>query len=38
MFDVNMGENSRMKARFVADGHKTETPESLTKSSVVPRY
>ena len=36
-FDVKMGENSRHKARFVAGGHTTETPMSLTYSSVVSR-
>ena len=30
-----MGENFRHKARFVAGGHTTETPTSLTYSSVV---
>ena len=30
-----MGENFRCKARFVAGGHTTETPTSLTYSSVV---
>ena len=35
IFDVKMGENFRHKARFVAGGHTTETPMSLTYSSVV---
>ena len=35
IFDVKMGENFRHKARFVAGGHTTETPSSLTYSSVV---
>ena len=35
IFDVRMGENFRRKARFVAGGHTTETPTSLTYSSVV---
>ena len=35
IFDVKMGENFRHKARFVASGHTTETPMSLTYSSVV---
>ena len=35
IFDVKMGENFRHKARFVAGGHTTETPTSLTYSSVV---
>ena len=37
VFDVKMGENFRRKARFVAGGHLTETPTSLTYSSVVSR-
>ena len=37
IFDVKMGENFRRKARFVAGGHTTETPMSLTDSSVVSR-
>ena len=37
IFDVKMGENFRHKARFVAGGHTTETPTSLTYSSVVSR-
>ena len=37
IFDVKMGENFRRKARLVADGHKTQTPASLTYSSVVSR-
>ena len=35
IFDVKLGENFRRKARFVAGGHTTETPMSLTYSSVV---
>ena len=35
IFDVKMGENFRRKARFIASGHTTETPTSLTYSSVV---
>ena len=38
IFDVKMGKNFRRKARFVADGHKTKTPEEMTYSSVVSRY
>ena len=38
IFNVKMGENFRCKARFVAGGHTTETPMSLTYSSVVSRY
>ena len=37
IFDVKMGENLRHKASFVAGGHTTETPMSLTYSSVVSR-
>ena len=37
IFDVKMGEIFRCKARFVAGGHTTETPTSLTYSSVVSR-
>jgi hypothetical protein len=37
IFDVKMGENFRRKARFVADGHKTNTPAAMTYSSVVSR-
>ena len=32
-----MAENFRQKARFVADGHKTETPAAITYSTVVSR-
>ena len=37
VFDVKMGENFHWKARFVAGGHTTETPSTLTYSSVVSR-
>ena len=37
IFDVKLGENFRRKARFVARDHTTETPMSLTYSSVVSR-
>ena len=37
IFGVKMGENFRCKARFVAGRHTTETPTSLTYSSVVSR-
>ena len=37
IFDVKMGENFRRKARSVANGNETETPTSLTYSSVVSR-
>ena len=37
IFYVNIGGNFRRKARYVAGGHTTETPASLTYSSVVAR-
>ena len=37
IFDIKLGENFRRKARYVAGGHTTETPASLTYSSVVSR-
>ena len=37
IFDIKMGENFRRKARLVADGHKTATPNAITYSSVVSR-
>ena len=37
IFDVKIGENFHWKAQFVAGGHTTETPASLTYSSVVSR-
>jgi hypothetical protein len=37
MFDIKMGENFRRKARLVVNGNETETPASLTYSSVVSR-
>jgi hypothetical protein len=37
VFDVKLGENFRRKARYCADGHKTETPASVTYSTVVSR-
>ena len=37
VFDVKLGENFRRKACFVADGHKMETPASVTYSTVVSR-
>ena len=37
VFDVKMGENFCRKARFVAGGHMTETPSTLTYSSIVSR-
>jgi hypothetical protein len=36
VFDVNLGENYRRKARLVADGHKTDAPTStITYSSAM---
>ena len=35
IFDVKLGENFRRKARYVAGGHMTEPPASITYSSVV---
>ena len=35
IFDVKFGENFRCKARLVAGGHMTNTPNTLTYSSVV---
>ena len=37
IFDIKIGEDFHQKARFVAGGHTTETPASLTYSSVVSR-
>ena len=37
IFDVKLGENFRRKARLVADGHRTQTPASITYRSVVGR-
>jgi hypothetical protein len=37
IFDVKLGENFRRKARFVADGHLTSPPQSMTYSTVVSR-
>ncbi len=37
IFDVKMGENFRRKARLVADGHKPDSPATITYSSVVSR-
>ena len=37
IFDVKFGENFRRKARLVAGGHMTDTPNALTYSSVVCR-
>ena len=37
IFDIKLGENFCRKARYVADGHKTDTPSHITYSSVVSR-
>ncbi len=37
LFDIKFGKDFRRKARFVACSHMTETPLSLTYSSVVSR-
>ena len=37
IFDIKMSDNFRRKARMVAGGHLTETPPTLTYSSVVSR-
>ena len=37
IFDVKLGENFRRKAHLVAGGHMTDTPASMTYSSVVSR-
>lgn len=37
IFDIKLGENFRRKARYVADGHKTEAPAAITYSTVVSR-
>ena len=37
IFDVKLGEKFRRKAGYVADGHKTDTPSSVTYSTVVSR-
>jgi hypothetical protein len=37
VFDVKLGEGSRKKARLVALGNRTQTPATLTYSSVVSR-
>ena len=37
VFDIKLGENFRRKARFCADGHKTDAPSSVTYSTVVSR-
>ena len=37
IFDVKLSENFRRKARYVADGHRVESPPSVTYSTVVSR-
>lgn len=37
VFDVKLGENFWRKARYCADGHKTEPPAAVTYSTVVSR-
>jgi hypothetical protein len=37
IFDVKLGENFRRKARYVAGGHATDPPSSITYSSVASR-
>jgi hypothetical protein len=37
IFNVKLGENFRRKARYVAGGHVTDPPSSITYSSVVSR-
>ena len=37
IFDIKLGENFRRKARYVAGGHVTDPPSSITYSSVVSR-
>ena len=37
IWDIKLGENFCCKARLVAGGHTTDTPSSITYSSVVSR-
>jgi Reverse transcriptase (RNA-dependent DNA polymerase) len=37
IFDVKLGKNFRRKARYVAEGHATDPPSSITYSSVISR-
>jgi hypothetical protein len=37
IFDVKLGKKFKRKARYVADGHKTDPPSTLTYASVVSR-
>ena len=38
IFNVNVGENFRRKARLFSEGQKTKTPAAIPYSSVVSRY
>ena len=38
ILNINMGDNFRQKARFVAVGHMTDTPATLTQASVSSRF
>ena len=35
VFDIKLGENFRLKARYCADGHNTESPAALIYSTVM---
>jgi hypothetical protein len=35
IFDIKLGENFKRKARYVAYGHKTDPPATITYASVV---
>ena len=37
IFDINMGGNFTRKTRFVAGGHNTDPPASITYSIIVSR-
>ena len=37
VWDIKLGEDFRRKARLVVGGHTTDTPSSITYSSVVSR-
>ena len=37
VWDIKLGENFRKKERLVARGHTTDTPSSITYSSVISR-
>ena len=38
IWDVKIGDNFRIKARYVAGGHTNDTPTSLTYASVLSEY